>query len=951
MSSNASRKRTKSQKSLTTKELRERHMLGLTQHGGRFLGETLDSGEPIFVRGYCPTISVGAPGTGKTTEGIAPQLVGPFAHRGGCIIIDCKPGENPPFPDHHRISAGEIYTLTSQARSKVGPVVTLDYSNVLAGIRATDICNPLAALMRVPTYAMSFTPADQQRAIEAERPTIINAYLGVLQQQSKADPFWTGGGADATKFAMMRRAELCDRQGGVPTIFEMRRMLADPDALLAEMRYVRDHEPNALSGQYVGQLLAAADAKVTFGGLMANANSLLRWGVGDVHGAFGRPERNGGESSFDVLDVLSRNGTIYVLCPIDQLHKDGLAPAVRLHLSYMLREIMQAPYKPASPVRVILDEAGNIGHLPEIKNALTMGRGAGIEPDLLFQTWTQIQAAYGADADTIISSVRAHVFYGASHAEKATLTRLVGESKIDVDKLVDMTLSARKLILLSGSSKPIEARKTPWFAHDAIRPHVGCLPPVEAVEAPVILPVIADAAPSCLPEFGPYEPIVLPVPSMMDCPEPKEWAQACVFATMAEAQPKGSAVLYDFVRVGSNEPGSPWARQFDVLVATPKGLVNVEVKGGIYSLDKGLRLNVRPTTEGEMHQDWITTGEAAARRLGWSRALKGGLAGDAKGLDKSPAVQAVSASTHLYERVFKEMGLKVPVRSILVFPHMATKPSIPSQGDLMVLAGPECTAEDLWKAVDACLANSQVELQADQLSKLMRVLAGDLPEDIMPTWYVEPTAREGLVMRGRAVLAEQAQEKAARSQYWSENLPQLARLAVDRLIEQRQADGIATPPSFQLLLDSLIRKRDCALLLGEAAEDWLKLDLTDRRLLADTRGMRALWRDELAPWANAAFPSAAPEPTEGGKAGRKGAFNASLQLMLDLAGASGVVVEKLDAKTLRQVVLAVRAMLANTGLDGEARSRISAALDRYQQTPAADRRNLIAAMLAEKAAV
>ena len=85
-------------------------------------------------------------------------------------------------------------------------------------------------------------------------------------------------------------------------------------------------------------------------------------------------------------------------------------------------------------VRCLIDEAANIGRIPELETLIATIRSREISACLIFQTKSQIKAMYKDHAETIIGNCDSQLFLGGS--EESTLKSLsqsLGKETIDVE--------------------------------------------------------------------------------------------------------------------------------------------------------------------------------------------------------------------------------------------------------------------------------------------------------------------------------------------------------------------------------------------------------------------------------------------------------------------------------------------------------------------------------------
>jgi type IV secretion system protein VirD4 len=116
--------------------------------------------------------------------------------------------------------------------------------------------------------------------------------------------------------------------------------------------------------------------------------------------------------SLDLDWVLSGSNTVYLCAPIEDQRR--LAPAFGGLLNDLISQVYRrvaATGKPLDPpLLVVVDEAGNtpLRALPEYASTLS---GLGVLLVTIWQSLAQIEAAYGREADTILTNHLTKVFY------------------------------------------------------------------------------------------------------------------------------------------------------------------------------------------------------------------------------------------------------------------------------------------------------------------------------------------------------------------------------------------------------------------------------------------------------------------------------------------------------------------------------------------------------------
>jgi type IV secretory pathway TraG/TraD family ATPase VirD4 len=150
------------------------------------------------------------------------------------------------------------------------------------------------------------------------------------------------------------------------------------------------------------------------------------------------PPRNGRSlkaSDVDLRPVLANKADLFVT--YDASRRDEVAP--------WLRAVAGQPFglagyrSPPVTVQVIIDEADEIGRVPEMRNIFRIGVAGNLQYWLRAFTPGSLKAAYGRDADWILVNANAVAFRPAWHmpaADAKALRELIGpQSKLPDDEI------------------------------------------------------------------------------------------------------------------------------------------------------------------------------------------------------------------------------------------------------------------------------------------------------------------------------------------------------------------------------------------------------------------------------------------------------------------------------------------------------------------------------------
>lgn len=135
-------------------------------------------------------------------------------------------------------------------------------------------------------------------------------------------------------------------------------------------------------------------------------------------------------SSFDPRCLRDGRATIYLILPQDKL--ETLAPLMRVWLGMILRSITRGVPDENRRVLFLIDEAGHIGNIRILKNAVTLLRGMGVRLWFFYQSLDQLRTSYGEDASTILDNLETQQFFGiTNHAIAEEVSKRIGDATIE----------------------------------------------------------------------------------------------------------------------------------------------------------------------------------------------------------------------------------------------------------------------------------------------------------------------------------------------------------------------------------------------------------------------------------------------------------------------------------------------------------------------------------------
>ncbi len=378
--------------------------------------------EPILHTGEGHLITVAPTGAGKGVGCIIPALL---RYRGPLVVIDPK---------------GENYAVTARARREMGQrVVVLDPFRITrAPVDEIGRFNPLDFL----------SPANPSLVEDAE----MIATTLVSSAGRHRDPFWPYmGGQLLTLLLLYQIRRLPPNAWTLRTTRELlARSHADWSKLGLELSGDRDPAIRQLAG------LALNPAAETFGGYWAFAQMQSGCFKGELIGDCIDT------SSFSLQELVDGAPlSIYVVIPPEKL--DAFGNLLKVWLAVMIAALTHRRAQPERPTLFILDEAAQLGAMPQLRQAVTLLRGYGVRVWSFWQDLSQLIGLYPDTWQTLMNNCHVQQFFGQ-------VTRLGAQQMYEVTGLGSpeylQTLEPSEMVLSVLGDQPVIAR-VPNYLRDA----------------------------------------------------------------------------------------------------------------------------------------------------------------------------------------------------------------------------------------------------------------------------------------------------------------------------------------------------------------------------------------------------------------------------------------------------------------------------------------------------
>lgn len=346
----------------------------------------------LLYKENCGLVTIGPPGSGKTTGLFIPNLSGLDR---SILVIDPK---------------GELASITAERRREFGRVVVLDPFGKVAGGESAGF-NPLANL-------------------NPESPRFVPDAMALAEGLVRIrghDPHWSEGGQDFVAALIMF---VRHKYGKAATLGHVRHLLTLP-------RKGKDGENNLLftiaemiesdfppvrqkAGRFatmtdeMGSIVSAAVSQTRFLDTPAIADDLAK------------------DSGFDFAMMRRETVTVYLVLPLEEVGQH--ANWLRLIVAAALRALMKDTGDGSRPsVLFLLDEFAQLGHLSEIENAMAAVRGLNIQIWPILQDLTQLKALYADRWETFLGTAGMITTFGPNDMTTAEyFSRRSGVTQVDI---------------------------------------------------------------------------------------------------------------------------------------------------------------------------------------------------------------------------------------------------------------------------------------------------------------------------------------------------------------------------------------------------------------------------------------------------------------------------------------------------------------------------------------
>lgn len=285
-----------------------------------------------------------------------------------------------------------------------GPMIAVDIKGELANVteayrrsrgHKVIVVDPFRSTVCPEVHG--FNPLDALGLSDDELPDRAYMLAAMLRSTPAMhkDPFWEDRAENliAGVFAFLAGFLTAEQR----TLSEAYNAIcgAEPLNSLADMLALAgEKNQGCFAYQAISAFLATTD--VTRSGILSTAQNMMR-----VLSST-QLRRNLARSDFDLKEVIDGKPlSIYLVLPPGLLLSHG--GVMRLWLSALLSAILSRKTRPRQQTLLLLDEAGQLGPMDQVRAAVTLARGYGLRAVLVFQSYAQLKLIY-RDHDSLMDN-------------------------------------------------------------------------------------------------------------------------------------------------------------------------------------------------------------------------------------------------------------------------------------------------------------------------------------------------------------------------------------------------------------------------------------------------------------------------------------------------------------------------------------------------------------------
>ena len=197
------------------------------------------------------------------------------------------------------------------------------------------------------------------------------------------------------------------------------------------------------------------DYMISFGGVIARLGHQLKWfrdrELGSVMTTLQLMTKfldsplvaaNTAKTTFDPA-VLRDRASLWLVLPSDRMA--GLSQVLRIWVGTILTRLTRDVADESKTVLFLIDEAANIGHIPQLEEAVVLLRKRGIRIWFFWQSLQQLSKCYGERAGVFLDNIDTQQYFGLNAYESAeAISKRLGQETILVRSHNDSSGSSQQ---------------------------------------------------------------------------------------------------------------------------------------------------------------------------------------------------------------------------------------------------------------------------------------------------------------------------------------------------------------------------------------------------------------------------------------------------------------------------------------------------------------------------
>ncbi len=377
---------------------------------------------PILFEGEGHLMTIAPTGSGKGTGCIIPTLL---RHEGPVIVIDPK---------------GENAAVTARRRREMGQKVL--------------ILDPLEIADQERAHLNPFDLLDKNSVTLTDDVAMLMNIL-VPDEVSAKDQFWISRSQQLLIGLTLHL--IIDHEPKHHNLAALRNIINQGHQQMQEVAQSMQRSQHPDVRSIASNILIPAPE--TFGGILSFAQNAVGFMRGEL------VQKATGDSTFS-YDEITRGDPIslYLIIPSDKLESHG--SLLKIWVGSLIAAITRRQAPPPKPTLFMLDEAAQLGPLPQLRQAITLLRGYGLQTWSFWQDVSQLHRLYPADWETMVNNCKVLQAFGANNMNAASaMAGLTGFSQ--PREILDLDFN--EMILLIGGDEAVISQRPDYLKDPMFR--------------------------------------------------------------------------------------------------------------------------------------------------------------------------------------------------------------------------------------------------------------------------------------------------------------------------------------------------------------------------------------------------------------------------------------------------------------------------------------------------